>query len=255
MSWIITPVFLLLFGGILVGFHVPIMIARALGYRPGVFMFNMLNYAIMAALRVVGTRFDVRGKEHLPPPGTQIILVSNHQSMYDIPLLVSNAPSYHLKFVTKKELGRWVPSISYCLRSMGSVLIDRKNPRQAVPAIEQWTDELNARGWSAVIFPEGTRARLGVMRAFRPSGLVKLLERMPHARIVPAAIEHSWELLRHNLMPLPFGVRVRLTFLPTVVRSGSPAEIAAECERRIRAVVHPGGTPAPEAAKTAGDED
>jgi 1-acyl-sn-glycerol-3-phosphate acyltransferase len=213
-------------------------------------VFNIFNVSILWALRFAGTRFHVEGMEKLPPSG-QLILVGNHQSMYDIPFLNWTLRRYHLKYVTKVELGRWIPSISYSLRNMGSVLIERSNPRQAIPAIEAWTETLNANGWSAVIFPEGTRARNGVMKRFRPSGLVLLLEKMPNAVIVPVAIENSWKLLRHNLLPLPYGIHVRLTILDPVARCASPAEIVEECERRIRAVVEHGAPAAEPSAPPA----
>jgi 1-acyl-sn-glycerol-3-phosphate acyltransferase len=60
------------------------------------------------------------------PKNVPIIFVSNHQSMYDIinDLVLRR---FHCKFVSKKELGQGIPSISFNLRHGGSALIDRKD--------------------------------------------------------------------------------------------------------------------------------
>jgi 1-acyl-sn-glycerol-3-phosphate acyltransferase len=68
------------------------------------------------------------------PKNVPIIFVSNHQSMYDIIAMIWFLRRFHCKFVSKKEL-EGIPSISN-LRHGGSALIDRKDPKQAIPAIK-----------------------------------------------------------------------------------------------------------------------
>src|SRR5262249_15547056 len=82
---------------------------------------------------------------------------------------------------------------------------------------------------SAVIFPEGTRARRGVLGEFRRAGLSALLEAAPKSPIVPIAIDESWRLLARNMLPIPWGVRVR-------VRIGEPIA-RAEGEERAALIV------------------
>ena len=69
---------------------------------------------------------------------------------------------------------------------------------------------MRERGVSAVIFPEGTRARHGELGKFRPRGTLALLEAAPDTAVVPVCIDESWRLLRYNLRPVPFGTRVRV---------------------------------------------
>src|SRR4029453_5904763 len=64
-------------------------------------------------------------------------------------------------------------------------------------------------GLSAMIFPEGTRARVGELGAFKPGGTTALLEEAPDTPVVPVAIDQSWRLLAHNFLPVPWGVRGR----------------------------------------------
>jgi 1-acyl-sn-glycerol-3-phosphate acyltransferase len=156
--------------------------------------------------------------------------------MYDIPMLMWICRSRHLGFIAKKELGRGIPSVSLALRTLGSVLIDRKDAKQAVAAIREFGAERERLRQVACIFPEGTRARDGAMRPFKPAGLLALVSAMPSAIIQPVAISGNWELLRYNFLPVPYGTSIKLTFLPPVEpRSLEVTELSRMVEQRIRA--------------------
>jgi 1-acyl-sn-glycerol-3-phosphate acyltransferase len=172
---------------------------------------NGLQKSLVAELRLCGTRFQVERAGALSP-GRPTLFVSNHQSMFDIPILGAILSSHYLKFVSKRELARrWIPSISYNLRRGGNALIDRGDRAEAVEAIRKLgVEEVAGRGVSVVIFPEGTRARGGVLGPFRPQGTLALMAAVPAAPVVPVAIDNSWRLLEHGLRPAPFGTRVRV---------------------------------------------
>jgi 1-acyl-sn-glycerol-3-phosphate acyltransferase len=156
--------------------------------------------------------------------------------MFDIPIVASYLASNFPKFVAKRELARWIPSISFNLRHGGNALIDRNHRTQAVAAIADLGRTAQARSVSVVIYPEGTRARQGTMGAFKPAGTLALLDAAPTLAVVPVAIDGSWELLRYRMRPVPFGTRVR-------VRLGAPIErrpgedrdaLVRRCEQEIR---------------------
>ncbi len=234
VSWLLTAPYVPLFWGILCFFHPLQMIALPLGYRAHKFVLDLMNLCLIINFRTVGTRFRIQF-DYTPPEGAEIIFVSNHQSMYDIPFIIWIMRRYHPKFISKKELGKWIPSISFALRNMGSVLIDRGDSSQAIAAIEEFGRSVAEKKWSAVIFPEGTRARDGKMKHFKSAGLSTLIKNMPNAEIVPIAIDGSWELVRYNLFPVPFGRTVHFTVLPPIKNNGkSGKEIAADCENAIR---------------------
>jgi 1-acyl-sn-glycerol-3-phosphate acyltransferase len=181
---------------------------------------NGLQKSLTASLRLCGTRFHVERAGELAL-GRPALFVSNHQSMFDIPILGAILSRHYLKFVSKRELARrWIPSISYNLRRGGNALIDRGDRAGAVEAIRKLgEEEVVGRGVSAVIFPEGTRARGGVLGPFRPQGTFALMAAAPDAPVVPVAIDSAWRLLQHSLRPVPFGTRVRVFIGAPIERS------------------------------------
>jgi 1-acyl-sn-glycerol-3-phosphate acyltransferase len=201
-------------------------------------MAGLLQASLMAALRICGTRYAV---ERAPGvrPATGYLVIANHQSMFDIVILGGLLFSNFPKYVAKKELARFIPSISYNLREGGHAIIDRGNRGQAVRAIEELGARAQARGVSVVIYPEGTRARAGEMKAFKPAGTLALLAAAPDLAVVPVAIDGSWRLLRYGFRPVPFGTRVRVHIGEPIPRApGEDKEaLLKRAEDEIRATL------------------
>src|SRR5690606_15307166 len=112
-----------------------------------------------------------------------------------------------------KELGKGIPSVSYNLRHGGSVLIDRKNPRQSLPAIMQFGEYIENTKRAAVIFPEGTRSKTGEPKPFQTKGLEILMKKVPSALIVPISINNSWKTLNYGNFPMGLGAHIMFTVL------------------------------------------
>jgi 1-acyl-sn-glycerol-3-phosphate acyltransferase len=222
VDWIVTVPFLVVFGGVLAVFDPVQRVARLFGRRPHEVVVGALQTSLVAAFRLCGTRIEV---ERAPGvrPNTGYVLIANHQSMFDIPILGALLFSNYPKYVSKRELARWIPSISYNLRRGGNAVIDRSDRDQAVAAIRTLGETAQRRGVSVVIYPEGTRSRAGELRAFKPAGTLALLEAAPELPVVPVAIDGSWRLLSHNLLPVPTGVRVRVRFGDPIGRDTAPA--------------------------------
>jgi 1-acyl-sn-glycerol-3-phosphate acyltransferase len=209
LSWLTTSIFLPVFGLVLVVFDVAQRTARLFGQRPQEHVAGALQWSLVQAFRITGTRLRVE-RSPLVHAGQTYIIVSNHQSMFDIPILGSLFSSNFPKYISKRSLGKWIPSVSYNLREGGHVLIERSDAPTAVAAIRDLGRRVARRECSAMIFPEGTRARRGELGAFKPAGTLALLEEAPDVPIVPVAIDESWRVLRHNYLPVPFGTRVRV---------------------------------------------
>jgi 1-acyl-sn-glycerol-3-phosphate acyltransferase len=234
IDWLVTFPYITLFFGILVFFHPVHLLAACFGRRCHKHALDLMNLCIIWNIRLTtGARYRVIGQPTLPA-GRPVVIVSNHQSMYDIPMMMWECRSRDVGFIAKRELGRWIPSISLALRRLGSVLIDRRDATQSVQAIEQFGRMKSAACQVAAIFPEGTRAKDGVMKKFKQTGLKALLRSMPDAVIQPVAIRGNWELLRYNFLPIPFGTSIELEFLAPIEPSGcSLDELSRDIEQRI----------------------
>ena len=131
--------------------------------------------------------------------------------MYDIVAIIWFFRKSHPKFVSKKELGKGIPSVSYNLRHGGSVLIDRKDPKQAIPTIKGLGEYIEKHKRSAVIFPEGTRSKTGVPKEFAQTGLKILCKNAPSAYIVPISINNSWKIVKYGFFPVGLGNHLTFT--------------------------------------------
>jgi 1-acyl-sn-glycerol-3-phosphate acyltransferase len=144
-------------------------------------------------------------------------------------------PRTAIKYVAKRQLARGLPSISYNLRAGGSAIIDRGDREQAVGEIRALAERAQARGRSVAIFPEGTRARDGRLKEWKPAGALELLASAPALPVLPVAIDDSWKVVRHGLLPVPFGTRVRIRLCAPIERG--PGEDRALLLRRAEAEI------------------
>ena len=173
---------------------------------------NALQFFLMRCLNILGTRFTYTNHfEADIPKGTPLIIVSNHQSMYDISPILWYMRQYHPKFISKIELGKGIPSVSYNLRHGGAALIDRKNPRQSIRAINDFSKFINEKKYAAVIFPEGTRSKDGQPKPFQRRGLQTLIKNIPTATVVPLTINNSWKTLKYGKFPMGLGAHITIT--------------------------------------------
>lgn len=211
LSFILTPIYLLFFGLLLGIFHPIQMLTEWIwGYPVRKKVVDVMNYGLLYNLWILGTKITFRGLEKIPQD-RPIIIVANHQSTLDIPAVIVGFRKNHPKFISKIELGKWIPSISYNLRHGGSVLIDRKNPRQSVKDILMLGKHIEANNYAACIFPEGTRTRDGKLKPFMPAGIASLIKTSPSALIVPFAIDGNYELMKHDYFPMTVGVHLKFT--------------------------------------------
>ena len=230
LSWLLTPLYLVNFGIIVVLFHPLLVVATFFGHAAGDIAFSLLNLCLIANFKLIGGRVTLKLAEKLPRD-RPLIIVSNHQSLNDVPLLVWAFRAHHPKFIAKAELGRGIPSVSFALRRLGSVLIDRAAPELALPAIRDFGKTIEQKKYAACLFPEGTRTRNGKMRAFKSAGFETLLRSMPSALVVPVVIRGSFELVRFRLRPIPFGVKLSLESLAAIEPRGIEPEMLLESIR------------------------
>lgn len=140
-------------------------------------------------LKVSGTQVTVKGIENVPKDRA-VLFVANHQSNFDIPILLGNIDRPKA-FIAKVELEKF-PVINKWMTLMECVFMDRSNIRQSAKAINQGIKNLK-NGYSMVVFPEGTRTYDGIMLEFKP-GALKLATKSG-APIVPVTINGSKDIM------------------------------------------------------------
>jgi len=148
--------------------------------------------------------------------------------MMDIPFIGFVFQKFSPRFIAKRDLGRWIPYISLRLRNGAGILIDRGNASQAIKAIETQAPKIASAGGAICIFPEGTRARDGKMKRFKPSGLRVLMKVLDNPVVVPISISNSWRLLMFKMCPIPFGTKLQMIIHPPIHTQGQSAEAVIE---------------------------
>ena len=235
ISYPISVLYYLCFGLTLVVFH-PIqwLCFNLLGYQAHKKSVDYLNFFLIKCTNILGTTYTFENKDVIPK-NAPIIFVANHQSLYDIVGIIWYLRQFHAKFVSKKELGKGIPSVSYNLRHGGSVLIDRKDPKQAIPVIKGLSEYIEKYKRSAVIFPEGTRSKNGNPKEFAQSGLKILCKYAPSAYVVPITINNSWKMVKFGAFPMGLGNRLQfIIHEPIAVSAFSFEELMQKTEQAVK---------------------
>lgn len=174
-----------------------------------------------AFLRLGGWTFRVEGMENLPPGGA--VLVANHQSIVDIPMLLAAFPR-PVRFLAKRELGE-IPLFGKAMAAAGNLFIDRDDPRDAVRMLRDVGARLR-EGQLVVVFPEGTRSMGGSIGEFRPGAFY--LAQKSGAPVVPVYIDGGYRAIpKGSIRVRPADLLVRV--LPPI----SPGEGAGGPKDRI----------------------
>jgi 1-acyl-sn-glycerol-3-phosphate acyltransferase len=140
-------------------------------------------------LATTGVRVIVSGLDRLTP-GATYVFVSNHQSIYDIPVVFASLP-IQLRIIAKESLGDF-PFLGWHLRRTGHMLVDRRHPDRG--GIFGWANALVSKGLSLIIFAEGTRSRDGHVGRFKGGGFYLAMQAgLP---VVPISIVGSRHVMR-----------------------------------------------------------
>lgn len=133
-------------------------------------------------------------KDHFKELPDQFMIISNHQSLFDIPCYMNYLRNKELRFVAKAELGRHIPLVSEMLRTQEHCLISRTaSPVTAMKTMENFGKRAVERNQIPVLFPEGTRTKDGNVGKFYSAGFRKLAE-STGLPIVVCALDGGWKI-------------------------------------------------------------
>ena len=235
LSYIVSSIFALAFFSLLLIFH-PLqwLGLKLFGQNGHQNVVNIMNWFLIKSLLILGIRVQVENEQDLPED-TTLIFVSNHQSTFDISPIIWYFRKHNPKFVSKKELAKGIPSISFNLRHGGAALIDRKDARQALTELASFSKKIKKNKWSAAIFPEGTRSRTGKPKSFSINGLKMIAKYNPEAYVVPLTINNSWKVFKYGKFPLGLGSPIKIkTHAPIKVDSLPFNELITSVEKTVK---------------------
>lgn len=170
-------------------------IAKVIAYR----VFSILKF-------LCGYHFIVDNKSKALLPA-QYIIISNHQSLLDIPAFMRFFRERDLRFVAKDNLARHIPLVSEMLRAAQHCMVPRSgSPMKAMKVIEEFGRRVLKNNQIPVLFPEGTRTKTGDVGRFHSAGFRKLLE-VTQLPIAVCALDGGWQIrdVRHIMTNLKNG--------------------------------------------------
>jgi 1-acyl-sn-glycerol-3-phosphate acyltransferase len=181
-------------------------------------------------LFVAGVRLKVTGLEKLNPD-RGYVYVGNHRSHVDPAVLFKTIPG-QVRFLIKKEVFR-IPLLSFALRTMGMIEVDRTNPEASARSIDRAVSEIQA-GRSIILFPEGTRSRKPEILSFKKGAFVLAIK--AQAPVAPFTLIGAGQALPPDTILL-FGGKVELIFHEPVETVGMTLEQREELLAQIQRTV------------------
>jgi 1-acyl-sn-glycerol-3-phosphate acyltransferase len=208
---------------------IPVMLAGLLS-RTGNLAFSISKLWAYTMLAVSFVRTQIKSKAKIRK-GTSYIIISNHQSLYDIIALVT-ALGIQYRWFIKKEVLK-IPIFGYALYASRNIFIDRANTASAIESINKGIDRL-PEGVSIMVFAEGTRSSDGQIHEFKKGGFVTAVRRK--IPILPVTVNGSRRVLPKGSLVVKPG-KIQVVIGDPIDTRGYTADTAQELIDKTRQVV------------------
>jgi len=178
-------------------------------------------------LRTTGTTVKIQGQGNIDRQKSYI-LVSNHQSNFDIFALLGYLP-IQFRWTAKAELFR-IPFLGWAMSRIGYIPIERDSPKKAYRSMLQAAEKVQ-KGLSVMIFPEGTRSPDGNLQRFKKG--VFLIALKSQAPILPIAIRGTGKIMQKGDWRTHPG-KVQIIIDPPIETAGISLEKEGDLSERVR---------------------
>jgi len=175
-------------------------------------------------------KVTINGLTNIDPTHSYVYM-SNHQSNFDIPVLLAHLP-VQFRWLAKAELFK-IPIFGRAMRGAGYVKIDRFNQQSAFESISEAAGKMK-NGVSVMIFPEGTRSRDGNIKDFKKGGFIMAVD--AGVPIVPLVLKGTWSIMDKSSMRINTG-EVSLNIGAPVATTAYTRENKDELMQSVRAVI------------------
>ena len=200
---------------------------------PMVKKYALLKKITLHANKGGRVKIDVYGKENIPSENG-FIFFPNHQGLFDVLVFLDSCPR-PFSFVAKKEAGNII-LLKQVMKALGAYAMDREDIRQSMKVIQKVADNVK-QGKNFLIFPEGTRSRMGnKMLEFKGGSFKSAVK--AQCPIVPCALIDAYKPFdQKSIKP----VTVKIIYLPPIYyneyKGMKTVEIAAEVKKRIEEAI------------------
>jgi 1-acyl-sn-glycerol-3-phosphate acyltransferase len=184
-------------------------------------------------LMVSRVHVSVKGLSNIEPDKSYVYM-ANHQSNFDIPVLLGYLP-VQFRWLAKAELFK-IPVFGRAMLGAGYVKIDRFNRQSAFASINKAARRMKD-GVSVMIFPEGTRSKDGSIRQFKKGGFVMAIK--SGVPIIPVVIRGTWPIMAKSSLRINRG-DVEMEIAKPIDTSGYSMETKEELMDRVRTVIRQG---------------
>lgn len=185
-------------------------------------------------LAACSIRVEADGLEHLSQP---VVIMSNHQSVFDIAALVHVLP-IEWKFIAKKEL-LWIPFFGWALAAADQVIIDRSDREKSVRSLRRAAERVR-RGANVIVFPEGTRNADGDLREFKSGGFHLAIQ--AGVPVIPVAVSGSSKITPKHSLRIESG-RIRVHFGRPIPTAGLTEADRGALKAQVREAILAGFGP------------
>ena len=208
---------------------IPVMVA-GLTSRTGNLAFSISKLWAYTMLAISFVRTEIKNKDKIQP-GTSYIIISNHQSLYDIIALVT-ALGIQYRWFIKKEVLK-IPIFGYALYASRNIFIDRANTASAIESINKGIDRL-PKGVSVMVFAEGTRSPDGHIHEFKKGGFVTAVRRK--IPILPVTVNGSRRVLPKGSLAFKPG-KIQIVIGNPIDTNGYTTDIVQELIDKTRQAI------------------